>query len=203
MDTVLINMMKMERKAIFDAALRLIHDGKFQAVSLAEVGYYANLSERTTRYAFENKEKLLEDLSAEVLCMIHEVCVRTIEDWRPFEKVFYDTWISLYEFYVKRPRVLAFVEQSGRLTKSRDTFMERLLAPLTDFFQINKINSGKMPPSSVAAFFHNNAMAAARLHGHPDLLPAQPQLHFIVQILWTGLTAPPLDEDNTFLRIAN
>ena len=34
----------MERDAIFRAALRLINDGKFQAVSLAEVGYYANLA---------------------------------------------------------------------------------------------------------------------------------------------------------------
>ena len=63
----------MERDAIFRAALRLINDGKFQAVSLAEVGYYANLSERTTRYFFESKERLIEELCVEVLNMIQEV----------------------------------------------------------------------------------------------------------------------------------
>ena len=197
--------MDMERKAIFDAALKLINDGKFNAVSLSEVGYYANLSERTTHYFFENKGKLIEDLSVEVILMIHEVCLQPIVAWSSFEIVFFDAWISLYEFYSKRPRVIAFVEQAGGLTIKRDEkFMERLLDPLAKFFQINKVDViSKLSPGSIAALFHGNAMAAAKLHGNPNLLPEQHELRYMVQILWAGLTAPALGKDESLLRIAN
>jgi AcrR family transcriptional regulator len=200
-----MNTMNMERKAIFDAALKLINAGKFQAVSLSEVGYYANLSERTTRYVFENKEKLIDDLSAEVLSMMHEVCSQSTGDWRRVENVFFDTWISLYEFYVNRPHVIAFVEQAGGLTiKHHENFMERLLAPLTKFFQTNKVEvTSILSPGSIAALFHGNAMAAAKLHGNRNLLPEQHELRCLAQILWAGLTAPALDKDESLLRIAN
>jgi AcrR family transcriptional regulator len=191
----------MERKAIFDAALKLINDGKFQAVSLSEIGYYANLSERTTRYFFENKGKLIEELSVEVMFMIHEVFLQSIVDWRPFENVFFDAWISLYEFYSKRPRVIAFVEQAGGLTiKHDEKFVERLLDPLVKFFQINKVEViSKLSPGSIAALFHGNAMAAAKLHGNPNLLHEQHELRPMVQILWAGLTAPAPGKDESLL----
>ena len=195
----------MEQNAIFRAALKLINEGKFQAVSLAEIGYYANLTERTTRYFFESKEKLIEELCGEVLGMIEEVYLLSSLDWQSFENFFFDAWISLYEFYVKHPHVIAFVEQAGALTAKHDVkFMERLLAPLTRRFQANAINiSRKLSAGSVAALFHANAMAAAKLYGNPGLAPQQHELRHILEILWTGVTAPASDKDERLLRVAN
>ncbi len=195
----------MERDAIFRAALRLINDGKFQAVSLAEVGYYANLSERTTRYFFESKERLIEELCVEVLNMIQEVYDQSAVDCRSFENFFFDTWISLYEFYVRHPQLIAFVEQAGVLTTKHNVkFMDRLLAPLKKFFQANAINlSSKLSSGPMVALFHGNIISAAKLHDNPGLSLQQYELRQILQILWTGVTMPALNEDETLLRIAN
>jgi len=195
----------MEREAIFRAALRLINDGKFQAVSLAEVGYYANLSERTTRYFFESKERLLEELCVEVLNMIQDVYDQSTVDCRSFENFFIDTWISLYEFYVRHPQLVAFVEQAGVLTaKHKVKFMDRLLAPLKKFFQANEINlNSKLSSGPMVALFHGNIIAAAKLNDNPGLSLQQYELRHILQILWTGVTMPALDKDETLLRIAN
>lgn len=195
----------MERHAIFRAALRLINDGKFQAVSLAEVGYYANLTERTTRYFFESKERLIEELCEEVLNMIQEVYDQSTVDCRSFENFFFDTWISLYEFYVRNPQLIAFVEQAGVLTTKHDVkFMDRLLTPLKKFFQTNAMNlSNKISSGPMVALFHGNIIAAAKLHDNPGLSLQQYELRHILQILWTGVTMPALDKDETLMRIAN
>jgi hypothetical protein len=137
--------------------------------------------------------------------MKQEVYFQLTVDWVSFESFFFDTWISLYEFYVKHPHVISFVEQAGVLAAKHDVkFMERLLAPLKKFFQDNAMSiSNKLSPGSVAALFHGNAMSAAKLHGNPGLSPQQHELRHIAEILWAGVTARPLDKDERLLRIAN
>jgi len=177
----------MERKLIFDAALKLIREGKFHSTPMSEIAYHARLTESTTVYFFESRDKLL----AELMNYISDALLSVIEpgsrEGSSFEERFYAIWMSLYEFYVRRPEILTFVEQAqnlgapGRHSFSKPAFMQSLVA----FFARKENTVAGLRPETLANLFHGSVATAAKI----NLGTNADELRYVAQILWDGLGA--------------
>ena len=182
----------MERKAIFDAALMLIKEGRFQSTPMSEIAYYAKLAESTTLYFFESREKLLTDLNQYIYDILHGIISKANKEGASFEVRFFSIWRALYEYYARNPAAMAFVEQSSKISgigkerKVSKPFNKQLI----EFFKAESPDMMEgIRPETLATVFHGNIMIAARMHSDYYLIQREDELKNLVQILWDGIAS--------------
>ena len=182
----------MERKLIFDSALRLIQEGKFLGSPMSEVAYHARLTEQTVSHFFENRNQLVSELAIYILEGIRSAVEDARENKLSFQDRFFNAWFGLFNFYVKHPTVLAFVEQSPNLAHlSEPKLNERnFMAPLIDFFQSAPENiQQRFQPESLAILFHGSIATAVKLKSNTEHGGKDTAISILPAILWNGITA--------------
>lgn len=183
--------LKMEKKAIFEASLKLLSEGKFYASSLAEIAFQANLSGTMILYVFESRETLLQEMSESLTKQI----VNTLEDAGKysldFKERFFDSWMALYRFYTICPHVIAFIEQFENLKSLPHP--EKIIHPaksnpLLELFNNEEIREMDSYPNAemLAVIFHANALTAAKIKSNTQFNSTSTP-EDLVEILWNGL----------------
>jgi hypothetical protein len=154
----------METMAIFRATLKLIREGKFCLLSLAEVGYHAKVSALAVQTLFESREELIRAVGDDIFRKINHT-VRVCADYKGSdEERFLKLWDTLCEHYRANPDVLPFLDHFSSFPFSitdvkemETTFMNNLgifLRPLN--------LSGGLKKETLAYLFHQNVKAAAK-----------------------------------------
>jgi AcrR family transcriptional regulator len=180
----------MERRVIFETALKLIRAGKFQTTSMTEIAHLAGIDENVTLYFFESREKLIQDLAGYITASISKIIKGAAKDELSFQNRFFKAWSALYEYYVQHPGVVAFVEQASSLTAAaRQRINERdLMSAIEDLFRSASENLIVPIRSETLAFvFHSNVVTAVKLHHDHALTYHDSELKSIAQILWDGI----------------
>jgi hypothetical protein len=187
----------MERKVIFESALKLIRDGKFQTTSMSEIAHLAGVDENVTLYFFESREKLLLQLNEYVTDSINKIVKESVKDKLSFQNRFFKVWSALYEYYIHQPGMIAFVEQVSVLisTVNHRTTEKNLIPAIEDLFKSASENLiVSMKPETLAAVFHGNVITAAKLYRNHHPAQTDKELKNIAFILWSGMTSPSFSE---------
>src|SRR3954469_7307806 len=103
-----IDPLRLEKKEIFNASLKLLNEGKFHATSMNEIAFYAKLTESTIHYIFESREKLLEELSQNLTSEIIKTVKEADKNSILFKDKFLSIWNALYQYYLQAPAVISF-----------------------------------------------------------------------------------------------
>jgi AcrR family transcriptional regulator len=186
-----------ERRVIFDTALKLIRAGKFQATSMTEIAHLAGVDENVALYFFESREKLLRELSGYVTDSISKIVKETVKDELSFQNRFFKVWSALYQYYTQHPGMIAFIEQASVLTTSiKCRITEKDLIPvLEDLFRSAPENSiVSLKRETLASVFHGNVITAAKLYHDNHLIHTETDLKNIALILWSGITSAAFAE---------
>lgn len=183
----------MEKRAIFQASLKLLREGKFFATPLSEIAFQANLSGTLIRDVYESREKLLEELSESLT----EQIVITIEDALKNsvgrKERFFQSWMALYKYYTLYPDAIAFIEQFDNLKalQNADKIVHPAKSkPLTELFHREELTAGESTGSTetLAYFFHANVLTAAKIKTSERFVSvSSPEV--LSEILWNGMYA--------------
>ncbi len=183
--------LKMEKKAIFEASLKLLSEGKFYASSLAEIAFQANLSGTMILYVFESRGNLLQEMSESLTKQIVDTLYEAGKYSLDFKERFFDNWMALYRFYTICPHAIAFIEQFENLKSLPHP--ERIIHPaksnpLIDLFKNGIDREMDRYPNAemLAVIFHANALTAAKIKSNTQFIsPSAPE--DLVEILWNGI----------------
>jgi AcrR family transcriptional regulator len=181
----------MERKLIFDSALRLIKEGKFLGSPMSEVAYHARLTEQTVSHFFENRNQLVTELAVYIVDGIRSAVEGSRENTLSYQDRFFNAWFGLFSFYVKHPTVLAFVEQCPNLAHLSEPKLNEnnFIAPLVEFFQSAPQNiQQRFQPGSLAILFHGSIATAVKLKSNTEHGGKDAEIGTLPAILWNGIT---------------
>ncbi|HEX5171339.1 MAG TPA: hypothetical protein VFW11_19315 [Cyclobacteriaceae bacterium] len=154
-----------ERRAFFNASLKLISAGKFQLASMDEIAFHARISGMATPFIFENKNNLFSDLVEDITSQIAKVMNDEMTKAHPLKQKFFALWLALYEYYSKHPGVASFIEQREALCKSSSSeIYPDAFEPLIGFFKSAKDEiRNDISAEILATVFHENILAAVKL----------------------------------------
>jgi AcrR family transcriptional regulator len=99
----------METTAIFRATLRLIREGKFCFLSMAEIGYHARVSASTVETLFESREALVRALGENIFHQLAQLIKGSAAIKGSAEDRYYYLWARLSEHYQHHPDVIPFL----------------------------------------------------------------------------------------------
>lgn len=182
-----IDILAMEKNAIFDASLKLLRAGKFQGTPLAEIAFLSRMSSRLIENVFETRERLLGELSVSLTSKIIEIIEDAGARSRSFRESFFHVWTALYKYYTRNPDVIAFMEQFESIKVSKDP---RVIHPANSAALIELFTHPDCPfenTETLAAIFHSNVLSAAKMSSASDFNDLNLQPDFFSQLLWNGL----------------
>jgi len=181
----------MERKLIFDAALRMIKEGKFAGSTMSEIAFYAHLTEKTVSYFFESRHQLISELATHIAEALRSTIKGPSGINSSFQDRFFQTWSALSSFYLRNPAFLAFVEQSESLTYAGETRLSErtLLLPLIQFFEsAPETIRDKFNAVTLALVFHGSVITAVKLKENIPSGARDNEIRSLAEILWNGIT---------------
>jgi AcrR family transcriptional regulator len=179
----------METTAIYKATLKLIDEGKYHSISMAEIAYHANLTERTVALLFRNRDRIINDLGKLIFTRINTIISECMQIEGTFEQRFFTLWNELRNFYSSQPEILAFINGSkgyDSLTPEVRLLEETSREMLHQFFTEN-LKSGSDPnltPTYFAYTFHENIKSEVRFK-----LDSQNNREGMAHILWNAILA--------------
>jgi TetR/AcrR family transcriptional regulator, multidrug resistance operon repressor len=150
-----------ERKAILEAALHMIDHGRFQHSAMSDVAYHAKLSQSTALQFYRDRNALSEELKNYVINEVHLVVCTSLQAQPTGKKMFQTMWIALYNYYLRNPGVLRFIDQAFTTLTTRDlvkAFHVELNIPIQRFLE-----SQCEIPASSAALAHANVIGCAKM----------------------------------------
>jgi TetR/AcrR family transcriptional regulator, multidrug resistance operon repressor len=180
----------MERKLIFDSALKLINEGKFLGSPMSEIAYHASLTEKTVSYFFQNRDELVADLASHIADGIRLAIQRAQNRELSFQDNFHHVWFCLYHYYGKHPAVLAFVEQSHNFSGFREERLNEktFISPLIHFFDSGpEMLKERFHAQALASIFHGSVVAAVKLKANKQSIFGEEEIKSLPEILWNGL----------------
>jgi AcrR family transcriptional regulator len=184
-----IDQTKFEKQAIFEVSLKLLREGRFHAVPLDEIAYLANISAAMMDRIFKTREKLLEELTTVVTLQIQKELDASGQDGGSLKERFLSAWLTLYQFYIRYPDVIAFIDQFETLKKSLDPLPLKHPATLQSLIDLVSDESfaSDTPKETLAWLLHENALSAAKLNMH---CPSPTTPLTVAEIFWKGITVP-------------
>ena len=179
----------LERNAFYDASLRLVKDGKFQAMSVTEIAFMARISERAIPFIFESRERLVSDLIEHVTSQIANTIEGAAKKSTSYKQRFFDVWHALYEHYTKNPNVIAFIEQFDNINK-KGFLHPASTAALIDLFKKAQIGEVIKPVNAetLAYIFHENVVTAAKMHASKLFADINFAPQQFPEMLWTSVS---------------
>lgn len=181
----------MERKLIFDSALKLIKEGKFLGSPMSEIAYHANLTEKTVSYFFQNRNELVADMASHIAEGIKFAIRHSQNGELSFQGNFFNVWFSLYHYYGKHPAVLAFVEQAHHFSNVRGERLDEktFLLPLVRFFESGPEMMKEMfQPETLASIFHGSVATAVKLKANSQSVFSDEEIKSLPEVLWNGFS---------------
>lgn len=176
----------MERRAVFNAALRLIKEGKFHATPLAEIAFHANIAASTIPYFFASRQIILNDLAGELFSELLQLTTGSSVQDGAFEEIFFARWNAIHDYYLEHPEVIPFVEQADDMPLDTDQTIARdkYYNELAEFFAqgMERKMIAKRDPGRLAALFHESILSAARVNSRSEEKETE-RAH----ILWQGI----------------
>ena len=178
-----------ERNAFYDASLRLVKDGKFQAMSVTEIAFMARISERAIPFIFESRERLVSDLIEHVTSQIANTIEGAAKKSTSYKQRFFDVWHALYEHYTKNPNVIAFMEQFDNINK-KGSLHPASTAALIDLFKKAQMAEVIKPVNAetLAYIFHENVVTAAKMHTSKLFADINFAPQQFPEMLWTSVS---------------
>jgi AcrR family transcriptional regulator len=176
----------MEKRLIFDTALRLMREGKYNGASIGEIAHYAKVDEKVILFFFHSKDKLLSALSEYVAESIHALTAKAQKNEISFENRFYNIWFALYHHYAEKQDLIAFIEQLPLSSKSTLT-EKKLLEPIRIFFSTSPIPALELIKVDILALvFHSSVLNAAKMRRDPGLVGLE-ESNQLCRMLWNGM----------------
>jgi AcrR family transcriptional regulator len=100
-----------KRKAILDAALKLISKNGFHGTAVSRVAKEAGVSAGTIYHYFDSKDDLIDDLYRDVYFNLAQVIRNNYDQSQPLEIQIRQIWFFSVRFYLKNPDICAFIQQ--------------------------------------------------------------------------------------------
>lgn len=179
----------MERNALFNAALRLISEGKFFRSTMEEIAFHAKISGATVAYIFQNKETLSTDLVDSVINKISSIINREAKQSVTFKDGFFNLWHALFAFYSENPHIIALLEQYKNVSSVTNRKHPGVAGELVEFFNIpDRPADPNLNSETLAFLFHENILTAVKMR--LTNLPAGDDLEVdkLPQLFWQSLT---------------
>lgn len=159
-----------KKKAIFDATLDLISKNGFHAAPMSLVAKQANVAAGTIYHYFDSKEELISELFRSQRYIIDTIITESNETMADanFKDKFRQLYSSLYNFFVKNPKVFLFLEQymcSPFMHKNSKEDFEAFFQPIADFLKKGLFNGSlrEMNSRLAVSLFYGNISALVKL----------------------------------------
>jgi AcrR family transcriptional regulator len=176
----------MEKRLIFDTALRLIREGKYNGASIGEIAHYAKIDEKVILFFFHSKDKLFSALSDYVSESIHALIAKAQKNELSFENRFSNIWFALYGHYAEKQDLIAYIEQLPTASKNALT-EKKLLEPIRIFFSTSPIPALELiKVDLLASVFHSSVLNAAKMRRDPGLVGFE-ETNQLCRMLWNGM----------------
>jgi TetR/AcrR family transcriptional regulator, repressor of fatR-cypB operon len=120
------------------AALKLVIQTGFSGLKMQDVAKEAGIATGTLYIYYPSKEDLINELFVETKREIANVMLSPENQSNTFYETFKKMWFSYFEFCVKNPEKMLFVEQflySGLISEQNITVTNKLFEPLNVFLQ--------------------------------------------------------------------
>jgi AcrR family transcriptional regulator len=182
----------LERNAFYDASLRLVKDGKFQAMSVTEIAFMARISEGAIPFIFESRERLVTDLIEHVTSQITKTIEDAAKKSTSYKRRFFDVWYALYEHYTKNPNVIAFIEQFDNINKNKTgSIHPASTEALIELFRKAQIGEVIKPVNAetLAYIFHENVVTAAKMYTSKLFVDVNFAPQHLPEMLWASISA--------------
>lgn len=152
-----------EKKAILEASLQLINEGRFHHSGMSEIAFQARLAQSTTLQFYPNRSALIQELKKHVTLEIHSVIRHSLLPNDNAKSNFQKVWQGLYKFYVANPATLRFIDQSTSTlgnSESAVLFLRELNSPIAQIWLHHPLRTS---PEKAAAITQANIIALAKL----------------------------------------
>jgi AcrR family transcriptional regulator len=129
---------KDKRKAILDAALKLIAENGFHGTSVSQIAAEAGVSVGTIYRYFESKDKLIDELYRSIKLKITQLQVSNLDKKQNLADQLQQFLREFIRYFVFHPHEAAFLEQythSPYYHPSKNTGIEQAAQPLIDRLQ--------------------------------------------------------------------
>lgn len=161
-----------ERKALLDAALTMIREGRFQHAAMSEVAYKANLSESTATHFFATRNQLADEIEEYTIRSITNVVTEALKEMNALENV----WICLYKYYIANPAVLMFIDTGNLHPKTSGTGISIHTTVQASFVSLFEGGDRSLTPQTRAALFHAHVISTAKTTLELNLKITRPDL---------------------------
>jgi hypothetical protein len=177
-----------ERKAILEAALLMIKEGRFQHSIMSEIAFHARLTESTALQFFPSRVKLAEELETYVKSEVAIVVSAEIELSSEAMIQFQNASIALYKFYLRNPGVFKFIDQASITLSNSEAvrqFHKELNKPIEKIIETTAL---RFPNDVSAAIAHNNILGLAKIAFEQHVILSKEELKKFSASLWRTLT---------------
>jgi AcrR family transcriptional regulator len=186
-----------KKKAIFDATLDLISKNGFHAAPMSLVAKQANVAAGTIYHYFNSKEELISELFQSQKVVIEKIIADA--DQGGSQKIFKDrfnqVYTSMFNYFVKNPKVFLFLEQymcSPFMHKNSKEEFEAFFLPVADFLKKGLFCGAMREMNSrlAVSMFYGNISALVKLTLSGSLYISYDTTYTATNICWDGMRNP-------------
>lgn len=188
-----MNVRSTKRNDIIEATLALIAERGVHNTPMSLVIKKSGIAAGTIYHYFESKEKLINEIYLDIKSALLMNVMKDDDTSKPYEERFFKIWGAYYDYLVKNPNTLSFVEQCSNIPILSDEVREQanqIAAPLLNFFYFG-IERGilKLPNIElVLALIHGSIINMAKLHISGQFNITEAHKINAIAYSWKGLT---------------
>ncbi|GAB3531359.1 TetR/AcrR family transcriptional regulator [Pontibacter brevis] len=182
-----------KKKAILESTLELVKENGFHGTPMSMVAKEAGVAAGTIYHYFDSKERLICELYSYVKQQTIEAVQSGDNEALPYQERFFTFWMSLYNFYIRKPNVLRFFEQfvnSPYITKMAEARQDEFHKLMYRFFEVGIAQGCLRPvnPEILGVLTHGSIISTAKVYRHGKITLEEEELRQIIQILWDGMS---------------
>ncbi len=186
-----------KKKAIFEATLDLISKNGFHAAPMSLVAKQANVAAGTIYHYFDSKEELISELFQSQKFLIEKIIADADENGmqKVFKDRFYQVYTSMYNYFVKNPKVFLFLEQymcSPFMHKNSKEEFEAFFLPVADFLKKGLFGGAlrEMNSKLAVSMFYGNISALVKLTLSGSMIIGYDTTLNAFNTCWDGMRNP-------------
>lgn len=178
---------------IYASTLQLVAEFGIHNTPMSSIARHSGVAIGTIYHYFKSKDELLNSLYLALKEDLINGIMHDVKNAGSYKQKFLRLWQNYYDYLVKHPPILLFIEQSINtpiITGETRKSAEKISSPLIEFFQ-SGIDTGSLKVHdipTIMALVHGSVVSIARMRisGQMKIKPADKLA--IAGYSWKGLT---------------
>ncbi len=186
------NIFPEKKTAILNSTLKLVREYGFHGCPMSQIADDAGVAAGTIYHYFESKEHLIFELFNQVKEEVSKAVFDLDEDSLPFKQRFFGVWNRYFDFMIKNPDALFFMEQyicSPYSQKDPDKQSDKLKLRFAEFFS-SGIQQGiikELPSFFIGPVLWGSIISISKVHLSGKHHFDEKDLEKTAYIIWDGL----------------